>query len=148
MHNHWKFALFHVTMKQVSKAILIGIEASQMIYGLGIDATDIARVVAAQERNIDFAAKVLTPKELAFYQTLKERRAAEFLAGRFSVKEAYSKAFGTGLGKVQLQDVETLNNEAGKPVITKHPFDGKAFVSITHTDTLVFTEVILERSEA
>lgn len=118
-----------------------------MIYGLGIDATDIARIVEAQTKNPNFALKVLTDGEYAHYQTLSGRRAAEYLAGRFSVKESYSKAYGTGLGKVGLRDVETLNDDYGKPVISRHPYPGNAFVSITHTDTVVFTEVILERSE-
>lgn len=118
-----------------------------MIYGLGIDATDIDRVVDAQEKNPNFALKVLTDNEYAQYQTLSGRRAAEYLSGRFSVKESYSKAYGTGLGKVGLRDVETMNDDYGKPIIAKHPFAGNAFVSISHTDTMVFTEVILERSE-
>ena len=79
------------------------------------------------------------------YQQLDGRRAVEYLSGRFSAKESYSKAFGTGLGKVALQDVEILNNELGKPILTKHPFSGQAFVSISHSETLVFTEVILEK---
>ena len=41
--------------------------------------------------------------------------------------------------------MEVLNNELGKPIVTKHPFPGKAFVSISHSETLVFTEVILEK---
>ncbi|EPC35615.1 Holo-[acyl-carrier protein] synthase [Lacticaseibacillus paracasei subsp. paracasei Lpp223] len=96
-------------------------------------------------KNSGFAVKILTPTELANYQQLDGRRAVEYLSGRFSAKESYSKAFGTGLGKVALQDVEILNNELGKPILTKHPFSGQAFVSISHSETLVFTEVILEK---
>ena len=115
-----------------------------MIYGIGIDLTEIARIDAAQRRNSHFANKILTTAELAAYQALPEARAVEFLAGRFSLKEAYAKAYGTGIGAVGLHDVECLNNAAGKPVLTKHPFAGNAFVSISHTDALVMTEVILE----
>lgn len=115
-----------------------------MIYGIGVDLTEIARIQHAQDKNPHFAAKLLTEAEMAAYSKLSDKRAAEFLAGRFSVKEAYAKAYGTGLGAVALHAVECLNDEAGKPVLTKHPYPGQAFVSISHTDTLVMTEVILE----
>ncbi|WP_225048691.1 holo-ACP synthase [Lacticaseibacillus kribbianus] len=115
-----------------------------MIKGLGIDLTAIARIEQAQAKNPHFAKKVLTEAELAQYQALAGRRASEYLAGRFSVKEAYAKAYGTGLGRVGLQDVETLSGDAGQPVITKQPYDGPAHVSISHTQDLVMTEVILE----
>ncbi len=115
-----------------------------MIYGIGVDLTQISRIVAAQTKNVHFAKKVLTADELAAFSRLTGIRAAEFLAGRFSLKEAYAKAYGTGLGPVNLHDVECLNDVAGKPVITKHPYAGNAFVSISHTDELVMTEVILE----
>ncbi|MCI2034064.1 MAG: holo-ACP synthase [Lactobacillus sp.] len=115
-----------------------------MIYGIGVDITALARIHAAQTRNAHFAKKILTEAELAVFEELGNKRALEFLAGRFSLKEAYSKAYGTGLGPVQLHDVECLNDENGRPEITKHPYSGKAFVSISHTDELVMTEVILE----
>ncbi|WP_461214632.1 holo-ACP synthase [Lacticaseibacillus sp. GG6-2] len=115
-----------------------------MIYGIGVDLTQIARIVAAQTKNAHFASKILTTAELAAFSQLSGVHAAEFLAGRFSLKEAYAKAYGTGLGPVNLHDVECLNDDVGKPVITKHPYAGKAFVSISHTDELVMTEVILE----
>lgn len=115
-----------------------------MIYGIGVDLTPIGRISAAQAKNPHFASKVLTDAELAAYTQLQGKRAAEFLAGRFSLKEAYGKAYGTGLGPVNLHDVECLNDASGKPVLTAHPFAGKAFVSISHTDELVMTEVILE----
>ncbi|WP_338216617.1 holo-ACP synthase [Lacticaseibacillus salsurivasis] len=115
-----------------------------MIAGLGIDLTELARIEAAQNKNTGFAKKVLTPNEYAQFAKYNGARAVEYLAGRFSVKESYAKAYGTGLGQVQLQDVETLDDDKGKPVITRHPYPGQALVSISHTATLVMTEVILE----
>ena len=116
-----------------------------MIYGIGVDVTDLARIQAAQEKNHGFAAKILTPKELANYQQLDGRRAVEYLSGRFSAKESYSKAFGTGRGKIAVQDGVVLNKQHGQPNFTKQPYPRKAFVSISHSETLVFTEVILEK---
>lgn len=116
-----------------------------MIYGLGVDVTEIDRVVQAQSRNKHFARKVLGDAELARWQELTGRRADEYLAGRFSVKEAYAKAYGTGLGVVNLHDVQTLTDAvSGKPYIAAGPYQGPAHVSISHSKELVFTEVILE----
>ena len=118
-----------------------------MIHGIGIDLTEIDRIQGIQARNPHFAEKVLTQAELAVYQQLPVSRQPSYLAGRFSVKEAYVKACGSGLGQVALHAVETLSDTLGKPVLTKHPYAGIAHVSISHTATLVMTEVILEESD-
>lgn len=115
-----------------------------MIYGIGVDIEEIGRLRAVADQD-SFINKVLTPAEAAVYQTLSDKRAAEFLAGRWSAKEAFSKAFGTGIGKaVAFQDLEILDDASGKPAFHRQPFDGKAFVSISHTSELVMTEVLLE----
>ncbi|MFD0897162.1 holo-ACP synthase [Loigolactobacillus binensis] len=119
-----------------------------MIFGLGVDITDIARIQAAQTKNSQFKARVLTAAELAIYADLSPKRQAEYLTGRFSVKESFGKALGTGLGQVSFLDIEVLDDELGKPVVTKNPFAGRALVSLSHTDTLVMSEVILERGTA
>ncbi|GAB5053902.1 holo-ACP synthase [Pediococcus parvulus] len=116
-----------------------------MIYGTGIDLTDIDRVFKVQSNLPKFAERVLTDKEQKLYQKYTGKRASEFLAGRFSAKEAYSKAYGTGLGaEVGFQDVEILDNPSGKPTVTKQPFTGIAHISISHTEHYVMTQVILE----
>ena len=69
------------------------------------------------------------------------------MAGRWSAKEAFSKAWGTGIGKLSFQDLEVLNDERGAPVFTKAPFSGKVWVSISHAGTLVMASVILEEKD-
>lgn len=120
---------------------------SGVIQGIGIDVTEIKRIQKAQERHSSFAIKILTPAEFVYFSKMSGHRKMEYLAGRFSAKESYSKAYGTGIGKkVGFQEIEILNDEKnGRPFITKHPLKkGKAHISISHTDTLVMTEVILE----
>ncbi|HJE86025.1 holo-ACP synthase [Levilactobacillus brevis] len=120
-----------------------------MIYGTGIDITDLARVKAVVEKQPQFLQRVLTPGELADYQQLRGARAVEFIAGRWSAKESYSKAMGTGIGRtVGFQDIEIRDNEVGQPIVLRQPFAGKAHVSISHTATVVMTQVILERGQA
>ncbi|KIO94938.1 Holo-[acyl-carrier protein] synthase [Levilactobacillus brevis] len=61
-------------------------------------------------------------------------------------KESYSKAMGTGIGAtVTFQDIEIRDNDSGRPVVRRQPFGGIAHVSISHTETVVMTQVILER---
>lgn len=116
-----------------------------MIAGLGIDLAEIDRFEKAQSKNSHFAEKILTAKEYELFKRYTGRRALEFLAGRFAVKEAFSKAYGTGIGQVQLQAIETLNDAKGKPYIKQNLFEGTVHVSLSHTTTLVMAEVILER---
>ena len=79
------------------------------------------------------------------YQQLKGKRKVEYLGGRFSLKESFSKALGTGLGKyVGFQDIETLWDDLGHPVMTSTKFSGNIFASITHDDHEIITGVVLE----
>lgn len=116
-----------------------------MIYGVGIDILEIERVKKALAQNSRFAERILTAGEFARFNQLKDQEQVVFLADRFSVKESYSKAYGSGLGLINLKDVETLADDTGRPIISQHPFNGTAHVSISHTKDLVMTEVILER---
>ena len=74
-----------------------------------------------------------------------DRDAALGLAGRYAAKEAFSKAYGTGIGKLSFQDIEILPGEYRKPEITKSPFEGKGFVSITHSGNIIAAQVVLEK---
>ena len=119
-----------------------------MIYGTGIDLTELSRIQKILAAGLKLPEKVLTPAELAVFNRYGHKRQVEFLAGRFSAKESYSKAFGTGIGAaVGFKDIEILDNAAGKPEIKRHPFDGPAWISISHTDQFVMTQVILERGK-
>lgn len=115
-----------------------------MIVGVGLDVIDIERINKAYIRKPSFADRVLTPNELKLFHTLSGSRQIEFLAGRFSAKEAFSKALGTGIGKLTFLDVEILPDNLGKPVITSSSYSGNAWVSISHTGTVAIAQVILE----
>ena len=123
----------------VSQLLLI-----KMIVGHGIDIEELASIQNAVEKREGFAQRVLTDKEMERFSSLKGRRQVEYLAGRWSAKEAFSKAMGTGIGKLGFQDLEILNNERGAPYFSKSPFSGKVWLSISHTDQFVTASVILE----
>ena len=117
---------------------------TKMIVGHGIDIEELASIQNAVEKREGFARRVLTDKEMERFSSLKGRRQIEYLAGRWSAKEAFSKALGTGIGKLGFQDLEVLNNERGAPYFSKSPFSGKVWLSISHTDQFVTASVILE----
>lgn len=115
-----------------------------MIKGIGIDATELPRIKKIIETKPSFAKRVLTEAEYTEFCRLSDKRQVEYLAGRFCCKEAFSKAWGTGIGKVALKDIEILSDEQGAPKVTQSPHDGKVFVSITHTEDLAIATIILE----
>ena len=117
---------------------------TKMIVGHGIDIEALASIQNAVEKREGFARRVLTDKEMERFASLKGRRQIEYLAGRWSAKEAFSKALGTGIGKLGFQALEVLNNERGAPYFSKSPFSGKVWLSISHTDQFVTASVILE----
>ncbi|WP_019913737.1 holo-ACP synthase [Paenibacillus sp. HW567] len=89
-----------------------------MIYGIGHDVLEIQRIknIASRGAGSKFISRILTEQELV----LAEQRggnSAEFIAGRFSAKEAVVKAFGCGIGaEVGFLDIEILPDAHGKPV--------------------------------
>lgn len=93
-----------------------------MIYGIGTDIVQISRVEAALARSGPrFAEKILGPQELVKYHARSAKNATRglrFLATRFSAKEAFSKAIGTGLRMpMTWRSAQMLNDPSGKPVI-------------------------------
>ncbi|OJG17999.1 holo-[acyl-carrier-protein] synthase [Enterococcus canis] len=116
----------------------------QMIKGIGIDLVELERIADIIQNRPSFIQRVLTPKEYETFQGLTPKRQIEYLGGRFACKEAFSKAYGTGIGAVSLQEIEILTNKRGAPQVTRSPHKGPVHVSITHTDTLAMAQIILE----
>ena len=116
-----------------------------MIKGIGIDIIELDRIRNSMQ-NRRFIDRVLTNSEKQTFELLtNESRKVEFVAGRFAAKEAFSKAIGTGIGKLSFQDIEVYNDEKGAPFIKclLHE-DMNIFVSITHSREYAVAQVILE----
>lgn len=115
-----------------------------MIKGIGLDIVEINRIKKANDLSTRFKEKILTPREREIFNQLKTRRQLEFLAGRFSAKEAFSKANGTGIWKeCALQDIEILPNEKGQPILYYKNELVQGFVSITHSKEYAASQVVL-----
>lgn len=117
-----------------------------MIVGIGVDILDLDHMQAVCQKQPNIYKKILTPKELEIYEKRSKKRKLTFLAGRFAAKEAFSKAMGTGIGKiVTFQNVTILNDEKGQPIIVESPFEGNVFISISHSKESAVAQVVLEK---
>ncbi|WAA12560.1 holo-ACP synthase [Fervidibacillus halotolerans] len=117
-----------------------------MIVGIGLDIVEIKRIRELFLRQEKLKERILTEKEQEIFAQLPEKRKFEFLAGRFAAKEAFSKAYGTGIGKaLSFHDIEIVNDEKGKPYFTK-PNQFRAHLSISHSDHYAVAQVIIEDS--
>ncbi|CAM3674245.1 holo-ACP synthase [Cohnella lubricantis] len=129
-----------------------------MIVGIGLDVVELGRMekLLAGPAGGRFAARVLTSGELARYEALAGRRAAEFAAGRFAAKEAVVKALGCGIGQaVGFRDIEVLPDAAGRPIgrlsadawarLGMEESVHSIHVAITHERSLAAATAIVER---
>ena len=82
-----------------------------MIVGIGTDLVNNKRVENACLRD-SFLTRCFTQKE----QQLIEQDSQK-ASGNYAVKEAVSKAFGTGFRNMELKDIEVLRDDQGKPYV-------------------------------
>ena len=83
-----------------------------MIYGIGTDIADVRRFAKWVE-NPDLIERFFNKHEIK--TSGSRQKLQEHYASRFSVKEAFSKALGTGIAGFQLADVYVEHDEEGKP---------------------------------
>ena len=88
-----------------------------MIYGIGVDVLQFARIERCYKRfGEHFVERLLMPAERA--QLARTRRPERFLAMRFAAKEAVVKAMGTGFAHgVWIRDIGVVQDKWGKPEI-------------------------------
>jgi holo-[acyl-carrier protein] synthase len=124
-----------------------------MIYGIGTDIIEVARIQKAMERNANFGGKIFTTGEIAYCDPMKNKY--QHYAVRFSAKEAFLKAIGTGwrLG-ISFSDIDVYHDKYGKPLIR---LTGKAaefaekegismiYVSLSHIKETACAVVVVER---
>ncbi len=117
-----------------------------MIYGIGCDIEDIERFYSYINKE-NYLNKIYTQNEILELNTIKnERKKAEFLASRYAVKEAMSKALGVGIsGEFSFKDIEVYKDELGKPYIIYKDFI--THITISHTKTTAVAFIILEKRE-
>lgn len=118
-----------------------------MIIGIGIDIVELSRIKVLLDKQDSFSKRILTPQEREEWEHLPKHRQVEYLAGRFAVKEALSKAMGTGIGKAfSFQDVSILSSSSGAPTVHWHKPSANiiAHISITHSREYACAQAVLE----
>lgn len=86
-----------------------------MIIGIGSDLIEVARVGAAVHRNPRFLTRNFTVLELILFESRQMNPYP--IATNFALKEAVSKALGTGFRGFNLIDIEILRDPNGKPFV-------------------------------
>ena len=124
-----------------------------MIKGIGIDLISIDRIRKAERQwGERFLKRVFSDLERARAPRSSSRW--QYLASRFSAKEAFFKALGTGIAKgFGFKDVMVVNEDSGRPRIlvsdkVKKDLDSQGIrrihLSISHEGGAAVTMVILE----
>ncbi|BCK87895.1 holo-[acyl-carrier-protein] synthase [Sideroxyarcus emersonii] len=87
-----------------------------MIFGIGTDIVNVARIEAASARHgAAFASRILSDQELEEYAV--QAHPVRFLSKRFAAKEALAKATGHGLRHpVSLRRITIGHDGLGKPI--------------------------------
>jgi len=125
-----------------------------MIHGIGTDIVAIKRLQAMWERHGDRALeRLLAPQEIAEFVAAADK--GRFLAKRFAAKEAFAKAYGTGVRPpVLLASIAVCHDAHGRPLldfrgqlaeaVEKHGL--KSHLSLSDEAEYAIAYVILEHS--
>lgn len=105
----------------------------------GIDLVEIARIkdILKRENSVD---RMFGEIEREYLLSLKGERRFCSAAARFAAKEAFGKAFGTGLLREYLHTVQVQNDENGQPHLLLSGAAAETAsgylisVSLTHTE--------------
>lgn len=125
-----------------------------MILGIGTDIIEIDRINNAINNTPMFLEKTFTEKEIQ--EMTKNKLRVESVAGNFAVKEAVSKAIGTGIRGFSFKDIEVFRDELGKPIVNisdniKILIKSNDYlfnVSISHNKTTAVAFVVLEERQS
>ena len=125
----------------------------EKVIGTGVDLVENSRIRTILDHwGIRFKARVFLPAEQAYCNS----KAAPWLyyAGRFAVKEAVAKAFGTGIGpELGWLDMEVVKDPvSGAPSIALSPHGrlladrqqvARILISLSHTHNFAVAQAIL-----
>ncbi len=125
-----------------------------MIKGIGTDIVKISRIAEMYHKFSDkFIVKILSSEEIKKFNGFSvKKKKISYLAKRFSAKEAFVKALGTGFrDNITFAKISVLNNKLGKPQITLADDiaflikDRKVLVSLSDEEDLAIAFVTIEK---
>jgi len=121
-----------------------------MIIGIGVDIIETERIAESMNKEA-FLRRVYTAQEILLLQ--KRKMNAQTAAGNFAAKEAVMKAFGMGMDKISLTDIEVLREESGAPTVNLYGKAKEAYeklnaksihVSISNLKSMALAQVVVE----
>ncbi|MEG0338537.1 MAG: holo-ACP synthase [Oscillospiraceae bacterium] len=120
-----------------------------MIFGIGIDSAEIARLAKSAQRE-NFINRCFGASEILLYE--KRGKRAETLAAAFAAKEALAKALGVGLFAYDMRSIELLRHDSGRPYFVLHTEilqfieenNLRIQVSVTHEAGIATAIVVVE----
>ncbi len=125
-----------------------------MIKGIGVDIVSLERL--DNETMNRLSKKVLSKSEIEeMMKIVHQRRKKEFFGGRFSAKEAFFKALGTGVRIDFLRLITVSKDPYGKPLIKLDAeatgkldlSDQVVHLSISHDSSFVVSMVVIEEKQ-
>jgi holo-[acyl-carrier protein] synthase len=123
------------------------------VLGIGVDLVETARLKQSLKKwGSGFKNRVFLPKEQAYCDA--KAAAWQHYAGRFAVKEAVTKAFGTGVGRhIGWLDIEVLRDgKSGAPSVRLSPKGrilarkhgvANIWISLAHTRNYAMAQAVL-----
>lgn len=127
-----------------------------MILGIGTYIIEVDRIRKVMERDLGFREKIFTPGEIAYCES--KRIKYPHYAARFSAKEAFLKAIGTGWRfGIRFAEIEVIHDPLGKPEIRvtgkaeawcKRKSVSKIHVSLSHLKEMATAVVLVERASS
>ncbi|CAL4321462.1 Holo-[acyl-carrier-protein] synthase [Buchnera aphidicola (Eriosoma grossulariae)] len=123
------------------------------IFGIGTDIVSLKRIERIKKKfKYQFYKKILSKNE--YQEIIKNNHPINFLANRFAIKEATSKALGTGIQQgIFFKHIELYYDKLGKPKINllKNNINilnqskiKSIHVSLTHDELYTFAVVVIE----
>jgi holo-[acyl-carrier protein] synthase len=127
-----------------------------MIFGIGIDVVENARIADALRRHGDsFIKRIYQAAEVEYCQAMRDP--PPHFAARFAAKEAVSKAFGTGFGRhFSWRDIEVRRKASGEPFIVLHGGAAElakrlgvcaVFVTLSHSQHYAVANAVLIKED-
>jgi len=123
-----------------------------MIHGIGVDIIEIARFQRLLDHDPRFVERIFSSEEISYCHN--RFKPAQHYAARFTAKEAFLKALGTGFrGGVGWKEIFVIHDALGKPSIeligrTLEKFNSLRLqhihLSLTHSHEYAAAFVILE----
>lgn len=124
-----------------------------MIYGIGTDIIEVSRIQKVMERDIGFREKIFSEGEIAYCEGMKNK--FQHYAARFSAKEAFMKALGTGWRDgIRFIEIEVVHDPLGKPLVrlsgkalelAEKAGMGEIHISLSHVKEIASAVVVVEK---